>query len=273
MRAVRLDAGFHAGPHGSLFETRLSPPAGTTAARHMLVIPPFGEEMNRSRRFLAVLARRLARAGWTVALPDLFGTGDSAGDFGDAAWTTWQDDIAHLCTRLEGEAGGSIDLLAVRTGCLLAAHAIAQAPAAVRSLTCVAPVSSGDRYLKQLLRFRVAAGMADGTRETTHGLRNKLDSGEPLAVGGYTIGAQLAAGLSAARLADMPPPTGMPVAWYEAVSPELEAPPAPPIPESWRAHIRAFQQVRDVAPWNLQEPPLPEILIGVIAGDLCGEPT
>jgi alpha/beta superfamily hydrolase len=70
------------GPAGNLFCLHFprSTPGG--ARRCALVLPPFAEELNKSRRMGALAARALQRAGHDVLLIDLYGTGDSAGDFG-----------------------------------------------------------------------------------------------------------------------------------------------------------------------------------------------
>ncbi|MCK7493610.1 MAG: alpha/beta hydrolase [Comamonadaceae bacterium] len=49
--------------------------------------------MNKSRRMAALQSRALAAAGFAVLRVDLLGCGDSAGDFGDATWPRWVDDV------------------------------------------------------------------------------------------------------------------------------------------------------------------------------------
>ena len=58
---------------------------------------PFAEEMNKSRRMAAQQARALSAAGFTVLQIDLLGCGDSSGDFGDATWQGWVDDVVAAC--------------------------------------------------------------------------------------------------------------------------------------------------------------------------------
>src|SRR5258708_370959 len=67
----------------------------------LIYVPPFAEEMNRARRVAALQARALATVGVGVLLVDLFGTGDSAGDFRDARWQTWSDDLSAAADWME----------------------------------------------------------------------------------------------------------------------------------------------------------------------------
>src|SRR5688500_5815022 len=68
-------------------------PAGGTVRGVVLLLPPFAEEMNKSRRMCALLARGLAADGWRVVRIDLLGCGDSAGSLRDASWEQWCDDL------------------------------------------------------------------------------------------------------------------------------------------------------------------------------------
>jgi alpha/beta superfamily hydrolase len=69
-------------------------PNGVTDKGTTLIIPPFAEELNKSRWILAEVGRELARRGVASILPDLYGTGDSDGEFREACWTRWRKDIA-----------------------------------------------------------------------------------------------------------------------------------------------------------------------------------
>src|SRR5882672_8203208 len=59
----------------------------------VLYVHPFAEEMNKSRRMAALQSRALSAAGFAVLQLDLFGCGDSSGEFGDATWDDWVADI------------------------------------------------------------------------------------------------------------------------------------------------------------------------------------
>jgi len=63
-------------------------PAAGALRGAVLYLHPFAEEMNKSRRMAALQSRMLAARGIAVLQIDLFGCGDSSGDFGDASWAT-----------------------------------------------------------------------------------------------------------------------------------------------------------------------------------------
>ncbi|MGH8593525.1 MAG: hydrolase 2, exosortase A system-associated, partial [Gammaproteobacteria bacterium] len=86
----------------------------------MLIVPPFAEEMNKSRRMFALLARDLACLGYGVMLVDLYGTGDSEGEFVEARWAMWKEDIARSAEWLQGQGAESFYLLGLRLGAPLA---------------------------------------------------------------------------------------------------------------------------------------------------------
>ncbi|MEQ8659383.1 MAG: hydrolase 2, exosortase A system-associated [Gammaproteobacteria bacterium] len=179
-----------------LFTLRFRPPG--EALRRVLVLPPFAEEMNKSRRLLAESARVLAARGCDVLLADLSGTGDSAGDFGDADWAQWRDEVAALAAGfLDAPGPGTRTLLAVRTGALFL-----DLRGLVDDARVVAwqPVFEGERVLQQFMRLRVMAAKFAGREESLAALRAELDAGHAVEVAGYLLAPGLAHGLAAARL-------------------------------------------------------------------------
>jgi exosortase A-associated hydrolase 2 len=213
------------GSQGSLFSIYY-PAARVRRPRLGLVYtPPFAEEMNRARRMAALQARRLADLGVDVLLLDPFGTGDSAGDFSDARWETWRDDVGRainwLGTRIEGPVG----LWGLRLGALLAADVAAADPGRLACLVFWQPVLSGDRHLTQFLRLRVAAAMDKGPdRETTKDLRARLSRGEPLEIAGYQLAPALADSIGSLELRRHVDRLGrLPIYWLEVTSEESAA--------------------------------------------------
>lgn len=166
----------------------------------LIALAPFAEEMNRSRRMLSVTARRFARAGYAVIVPDLMGCGDSSGDFGEADWVAWRRDVDAIRRWGAQRFAGPCWLWGVRAGALLAAAAAADAAGC--NLVFWQPVLSGRAHLTQFLRIKVVGGAVSGAtaREDTGQIRERLRRGLHEEVAGYRISPALAEGLDAAVL-------------------------------------------------------------------------
>ena len=107
---------------------------------------------------VALAARALQRAGHDVLLVDLYGTGDSAGDFADASLAVWRDDLACAVGWLAACGTTHLDVLAVRAGALLLPGIKPPAGLARGRVALWQPVISGRTLVSQFLRLRVAAG-------------------------------------------------------------------------------------------------------------------
>lgn len=199
--------------HKPLFCIYLAPAEGTPHAG-ILYLHPFAEEMHKSRRMAALQARAFARAGYAVMQLDLTGCGDSGGDFGDATWDIWQNDVQRAHAWLAAQVPGPLMLWGLRLGASLA---VAAAPelARISRLLLWQPVLNGDQFLTQFLRIRLASEMlSEGQAQSgTKELRAKLDAGEPIEVGGYMLSPDMAHALGELKLADLRPPC--PVEWIE----------------------------------------------------------
>jgi exosortase A-associated hydrolase 2 len=172
-------------------------------------VHPFAEEMNKSRRMAALQARAFAAAGVAVLQIDLLGCGDSGGEFDEATWPIWLDDVVMgvewLRQRHVGVSPLPLWLWGLRAGCLLAVAA-AQREALNCNFLFWQPVHSGSAALQQFLRLKTAGDMQSGpNRVTTDSLRQQLARGESVEVAGYRLAPDLAHGLDGARLS---PPDG-----------------------------------------------------------------
>ena len=220
-----MEAGFLEGEAGQIFHV-LHLPNGRPVRGAALFVPPFAEESNKSRRMVNLQARRMAQAGYAVLIPDLYGCGDSGGDFGDADWDLWLDDLARCGALLEARCPAPFMVWGLRAGCLLADQFLAARAQPATAAIYWAPVANGEQHLTQFLRLRMAAGLMGGQREGTAQMRLQLDAGEPLEVAGYTLAPRLAAGLAAARLR---PPHADALEWFEVGA--QDAAPLPPASE------------------------------------------
>jgi uncharacterized protein len=177
-------------------------------------VPAFAEEMNKCRPMVALAARRLAASGFGVLEVDLLGCGDSTGDFADARFDAWLDDIVAAVQWLRERDDAALWLWGARGGALLAAaatHCLAEAV----SVLLWQPVLAGRVMLSQFLRLKLAADAlaGDGERAGTRQLREELGRGMPIDVAGYRLTPALAAGMEAAALAFAP--TVRRVVWLE----------------------------------------------------------
>ena len=185
MSRCRLEAHYLDSASGRIFALLRAAPRAT---RSVLFVPPFGEEMNKARRQVSLVSQALTDRGLAALVVDLFGTGDSHGEFVDGAWDVWKNDLAQAIT-WSADAGLEVDaVVATRLGCLLAADALKSADHSVNRSVFWQPVDSGRGYMTQFLRLRVAASMMESdANETVDGLRERLAAGEALEVAGYTL--------------------------------------------------------------------------------------
>jgi exosortase A-associated hydrolase 2 len=207
-QAFFLDAGNGTGHRFCLFHPGRTP----KAKGRMLYVHPFAEEMNKSRRMAALQSRALSEAGYDVLQIDLLGCGDSSGDFADATWQAWIDDVLLGCRWLESRGDAPLWLWGLRAGCLVASAA-AQRLGTRTNFLMWHPSVNGRQVLQQVLRIKLATGGRDGTRHTMDELRGRLQDGRSVEVAGYVLSPLLARGLDAAAL--MPPDRAMRLEWFE----------------------------------------------------------
>jgi len=182
-------------------------PADGGTGRGFVYAHPFCEEMNKARRMAALQSRRLAAAGYAVLQIDLFGCGDSSGDFADARWEIWKQDLKIAIGWLKSRLDKPLGLWGLRLGGTLAADVARDPSISIEQLLLWQPVSTGERFLTQFLRLRLAAEMlAEGTAQTSsRELRATLARGLPLDIAGYDLHPRLAAEIDALSLADLVP--------------------------------------------------------------------
>lgn len=205
-----MDAFYLPTRHGRRFCV-LHGAAGADRARGaILYIHPFGEEMNKARRMAALQSRAFAHAGYDVLLIDLHGCGDSAGEFRDATWAIWMDDVRTAHEWLAQRTDTSPWLWGLRTGCLLAT-ALAHADGAPAKLLLWQPIHSGRRFLQQFLRMRLARdALSNGDRAAP---REVLTQNGEIEISGYRLGAALAEDLDRMQL--QAPPAGSEAHWFD----------------------------------------------------------
>jgi exosortase A-associated hydrolase 2 len=245
-------------------------------------VPAFAEEMNKSRRMVTLTARALAKAGWAVLVLDLYGSGDSAGDFSQATWVRWQADVAHACDELRTRFAAPVWLWGLRSGCLLISSILAATPApeCLAGVVYWQPVLKGQAFLQQFLRLKLAAASLSqaesaGTKRGTDSLVAELQQGQALEVAGYTLPPALALPLATTEL--LPAPLGMMTYLIGVVPPADSAPELPPALARWvaacqkQAYLVDARVVAGASFWQTQEIEVLPQLIDSTQEVLCGD--
>jgi exosortase A-associated hydrolase 2 len=249
-----------------------SPDDTSSSAGAFVYVHPFAEEMNKSRRMAALQARALAAAGWFVLQIDLLGCGDSEGQFGDATWSRWVDDVVDASAWLGNRCGFAPMLWGMRVGCLLVGEA-ARRMQSSPNLLFWQPVHSGRRFLQQFLRLKLTNQLFRGDereRLRTEDLRGQLARGEAVEIGGYALSSGLALEMDASEL--LPPSIPTRVVWLEVLA-------TPELPPAAMNRVQAWQaagtevDIRAVAGppfWQTQElaecPELIEVTVDAVEG-------
>jgi len=163
-------------------------------------------------------ARQLADIGYGVLLIDLFGCGDSTGEFGDARWEIWKADLAIAKTWLEDRLSTQVGLWGLRLGALLALDFARNVPGTIASLILWQPVISGKSLVTQFLRLRIAADMlSDGQPAPgTQAMRDAMRAGEILEIAGYDLAPALAFAIDALDAKALWVNTA-PIHWFDLV--------------------------------------------------------
>lgn len=251
------------GQRFGLWHAPVSSPRGLVVQVHA-----FAEEANKCRRMAARQARALAGAGWAVLQFDLLGCGDSEGDFGDAGWDDWVDDVTRAVDVACGRWRAAWPqhpvpprpiLWSQRAGSLIAVAAAARCRQPL-DLLFWQPAGSGKQVLQQFLRLKLAAGL-DGAaaKAVSEALRASLAAGEAVEIAGYRLSSDLARGLEAATLAPPPDLPGGPcrVHWLEVAAREQPSllPASEPAIARWReaGHDVQALAVRGPAFWATVE--------------------
>ena len=231
------------------------PAPGRPARGGIVYIHPFAEELNKSRHVAAMQARAFAAAGYSVLQLDLYGCGDSSGDFGDARWSIWRNDLHLACAWLAQRVDGPLTVWGLRLGALLALELAAHAPVPLRQLLLWQPELDGRRAIDRFLRLRLAGRMLAGTSEAPGHARAELAAGRAVEVAGYLLAPELAQAIGAMAASKLRPP--VPVYWLEYLSGDAPVLPAPTarLAEQWRGvgvalHIAGFA---DGPFWNSAE--------------------
>ncbi|MBV7534778.1 hydrolase 2, exosortase A system-associated [Duganella sp. sic0402] len=192
---------FLAAGDGERFCLYHEPNPGVPPRGAVLYVHPFAEEMNKSRRMVALQARAFTQSGFGVMQIDLYGCGDSSGDLRQASWDLWLADLARARNWLEQRDHGPCYVWGLRLGALLALdHARKSHPA---GLILWQPSLSGGAYLNQFARLQSAGRLFSDSPAVE----------QDTEIAGYRISPSLSTTIRQLDAASMPP--RCPVQWLE----------------------------------------------------------
>ncbi|MHA4871527.1 hydrolase 2, exosortase A system-associated [Duganella sp. PWIR1] len=199
---------FLSADEGERFCLYYEPEPGVPPRGAVLYVPPFAEELNKSRRMVALQARAYAQAGFGVLQIDLYGCGDSSGELSTARWDIWLGDLAHAWQWLAKRNLGPRYLWGLRLGALLALDFATRARP--DGLILWQPALSGRAHLNQFARLQSAARLFAGASAVE----------QDTEIAGYLMEPALSAAINQLDAGTLTP--RCPVQWME-----LSAPPAP----------------------------------------------
>jgi exosortase A-associated hydrolase 1/exosortase A-associated hydrolase 2 len=206
------------GRQGPLSAIYYQPQTTPHPAGDILLVPAFTEEMNRCRAMVSMQARELARLGVGTLVLDPYGTGDSGGEFSDASWELWRDDLTRGVEWLRRNGNGCRTLWGVRLGALMSAG-IAQGDPGIERLLWWQPVVDGKAFFTQFLRIRIAAELEqNGGIKSTEQLRKMSAAGEIIEVSGYRVSPQLATDIDLLQLPEPARMAAASISWFEVVA-------------------------------------------------------
>lgn len=162
----------------------------------LVICNPFGYEGICSHRSVRKLADAAASAGVPALRFDYTGTGDSS-DLDPHAdqIERWIEDIGAAAGELQARTGVErVCLLGLRLGALLAAMAAARCPA-VHALALMAPVISGQRYLRDLRTTLLASSIGSDANTMQPPERSETGRGPAMEVSGFSLSAASIAAL------------------------------------------------------------------------------
>jgi exosortase A-associated hydrolase 2 len=265
-----LQSGFITMSAGQNFLLACNAPSATDA---IVVIPPFAEEMNKSRHLISAAMRMLSAAGYGCFMLDNYGTGDSAGDLGNASIDIWRADLYQLIQLLQQHGYQRISFIALRFGTLQLFDLLSQytLPLPVKQLVLWQPVFDMAKFWQQFARIKVAEAMALGKKLSQKALEQQLDNGESIEIAGYPISPAFYHSLFAASPTFPAALHGTRLCWLETSQLDNIALPVEKMRQQLKQHCDlCFHQLKDEPYWQTAELASADSLLALTVQYLTG---
>jgi exosortase A-associated hydrolase 2 len=185
-------------------------------AEDVLYIHPFAGEMFASRNVIATCARSLAAGGVGVLTVDLYGSGDSSGDFRDARWDIWLSDLMAALQWLQSQGRDRISLWGLRLGALLAMDFAAYTQENFERVVLWQPVISGRNMLTQFFHMNLdEADKGQASQLTNPRQRSFLADDDEIEIAGYAISPALIRAIDSLEINSTGRIVAAPIDWTE----------------------------------------------------------
>ena len=220
---VKAEPFFLEGPNGRLFAVYHPPQQGVEVKGCFLYVQPFAEEMNRCRQMVSLQAREFSKLGYGCLLLDLYGTGDSEGEYQEGTWDIYQADLRTGLQWISSKGYTNILLWAVRHGALLALELACSMPPPHRLLFWQ-PVLNGQTALTQILRIEFAASLTGENKVSMDNLRKQIHASEIIELSGYQTAGSFLTALEASKVSNYYKLPEVEVHWFDVLSSEGQNP-------------------------------------------------
>jgi len=174
----------------------------------LVLCNPFGHEAICSHRGIRLLAEAAAAAGFPALRFDYSGTGDSSDiEFDVNQIELWTQDVRAAALELRRLTGVTrIGLLGIRLGALVAALAASDFEP-IDALIFIAPIISGERYLRELRVAQLSAQSIPGPVEPTAYVSRTIVAGAAgdMEISGFKLSAATREVLKDTELAPLAP--------------------------------------------------------------------
>lgn len=259
-------------PSKRLFALLFNPAPTAVKQGVILHCPAFAEEMNKSRAMVVAQARAMAAQGFTVLVPDYFGTGDSEGDFSATSWQIWLEDMRFCQQWLQRQYSDEIILWGLRLGALMALELASLSD--TTTLILWNPVLQGEQFILQFLRLRLANSMIYGNnKEKLADLKLQLEQQGYIEVAGYQLSQALFEQLGDIKAKALKLPSVKKVLWTDVTTNgRLLAPVAQALVDQWKtaAIVVDVKSVEGYQFWSTLEISRADALIDVTIDWLNG---
>lgn len=208
---------------GRCFCIYYPPCSGKSFSGTFLYIHPLGDEMNKTRHMVALQARAFSNLGYGVLQIDLFGCGDSYGEFSESRWNIWKQDI--LCALRwikENTSSGHVNLWGLRLGALLTLDFVRDfnSDFNIQNIVLWQPILNGQSYVTQFLRMNLVNNFYSNDSQSPHSvneLRKLSSAGKILEVAGYEVAPELIEAIDHLKLSEIVATQGE-IHWFDIVS-------------------------------------------------------